>query len=163
MSRLPFDPSRVRGPEEESAAGKSDRLRHAGEAAHLTVSELSHLIKQTLEQRISSPLRVVGEISNLSTRNHWYFSLKDEGAVVSCVAWASSAKKFGFTPKDGEAVLATGHVSHYPPQGRTQLYVTRLEPRWKRSFAPCVMSCANSATSTRRARNRCPPFRSELR
>jgi len=101
---------------------------HLGaEADHLTVGELSGLIKTTLEERIGSPLRVIGQVSNLSNANHWYFSLKDETAVVSCVAWASSARRFGFVPSDGDEVIATGHVSHYPPQGRTQFYVTALE------------------------------------
>jgi len=54
--------------------------------------------------------------------------LKDEDAVVGCVAWVSAAKGFGFEPSDGDEVVATGHVSHYPPQGRTQLYVTDLKP-----------------------------------
>ena len=92
------------------------------------MSELSGLIKTTLEQRLASPIHVVGQVSNLGMRNHWYFSLKDEQSVVSCVAWASAARRFGFTPADGDEVIATGHVSHYGPQGRTQFYVTRLEP-----------------------------------
>ncbi|HMN95429.1 MAG TPA: exodeoxyribonuclease VII large subunit [Phycisphaerales bacterium] len=90
------------------------------------MSQASALIRQALEEGIPAPLRVVGELSGLAMRNHWYFSLKDEGAVLSCVAWASSAARFGFVPRDGEEVIATGHVSHYAPQGRTQFYVTRL-------------------------------------
>jgi exodeoxyribonuclease VII large subunit len=130
VSRLPFDPEKIPPRDEPKSKARRERKRFGSvaQAEHLTVSQLSELIKATLEQRISSPLHVVGQVSNLSQRNHWYFSLKDEQAVVSCVAWASSAKKFGFTPADGEAVLATGHVSHFPPQGRTQLYVTGLKP-----------------------------------
>jgi exodeoxyribonuclease VII large subunit len=92
------------------------------------VAEVAELIRQTLEEGVPSPLRVVGEIGALSQRQHWYFTLKDEQAVLSCVAWASSAARFGFTPREGDEVLAVGHVSHYAPQGRTQFYVTRLEP-----------------------------------
>ncbi|MHC4142614.1 MAG: exodeoxyribonuclease VII large subunit, partial [Planctomycetota bacterium] len=40
----------------------------------------------------------------------------------------STARSFGFEPEDGTEVIATGHLSHYGPQGRTQLYVDRLEP-----------------------------------
>jgi exodeoxyribonuclease VII large subunit len=132
MSRLPFEPSKARGPGRESAKRSARRERkkygRVTEAEYLTVSQLADLIKTTMEQRIASPIRVVGQVSNLSTKNHWYFSLKDEAAVVQCVAWASSARKFGFSPKDGDEVLATGHISHFPPQGRTQLYVTALRP-----------------------------------
>lgn len=135
VMRLPFDPSKVEIPAEEKAAKPALRDRVGGkthatlaDAHQLTVSQLSELIKSTLEQRIPSPLRVIGQVSNLRDSGHWYFSLKDESAVVNCVAWASSAKKFGFTPRDGDEVVATGHVSHFGPQGRTQLYVTKLDP-----------------------------------
>ena len=129
--RLPFDPSKVEVSPEEKAAKPALRDRqfaNLAQSKQLTVSQLAELIKSTLEQRIPSPLRVVGQVSNLRDSGHWYFSLKDESAVVNCVAWSSSAKNFGFRPKDGDEVVATGHVSHFPPQGRTQLYVSKLEP-----------------------------------
>jgi exodeoxyribonuclease VII large subunit len=125
VERLPFDPEHARGPE---PAGKGRSYASIAEADVLSVSQLAGIIQRTLERQIASPLRVVGEISNLSNRNHWYFSLKDEGAVVQCVAWASTARRFGFEPRDGDQVVATGHVSHYPAQGRTQLYVSALAP-----------------------------------
>ncbi len=121
MSRLPFDPSAAAGADPAAPAPSRQ------EAGCLTVSELSELIKRTLEQRVPAPIRVIGEISNLSAKHHWYFSLKDEDAVISCVVWASAAKGL-LAPRDGERVIATGHVSHYGPQGRTQLYVRHLEP-----------------------------------
>ena len=133
MARLPFNPERAQGDDAKKASGTPARREKkkfgtVAEANQLTVSQLSELIKSTLEERIAAPLRVIGEVSNLKTPNHWYFSLKDANAVISSVAWASSAKKFGFTPKEGDEVIATGHVSHFPPQGRTQFYVTKLEP-----------------------------------
>jgi exodeoxyribonuclease VII large subunit len=126
MARLPFDPSRAAGAKAEDDAAVPQR--GGGKAGHLTVSQATQLIRETLEQRIPSPLRVVGEVSNLSTPGHWYFSIKDDAAVLNCVAWASATSKFGFTPKAGDEVVATGHISHFPPQGRTQMYVTKLEP-----------------------------------
>jgi exodeoxyribonuclease VII large subunit len=131
MARLPFDPARIIGPQvpaKTPAHKERQLLAHTGEAAQLTVSQVADLIKNTLEQRVPGPLRVVGQVSNLSCNNHWYFSLKDEQAVLHCVAWASSARKFGFMPKQGDEVVVTGAVSHYLPQGRTQLYVTQLQP-----------------------------------
>jgi exodeoxyribonuclease VII large subunit len=131
MSRLPFDPDRAAGPPSEPdqpARRERPGYRSVADAEHITVGQLSQLIKTTLEERIASPIRVIGQVSNLSQRQHWYFSLKDEDAVIGCVAWASSAKKFGFTPGDGDEVVATGHVSHFGPQGRTQLYVRELRP-----------------------------------
>lgn len=145
MARLPFDPKKSAGPPAppesradvpekkrgraaKTSAGAGKRYAHAAEAKQLTVSQVSLLIKSTLEQHIASPIRVIGQVSNLNQRNHWYFSLKDDKAVVSCVAWASSVKKFGFTPSDGDEVVATGEISYYGPQGKTQLYVRRMEP-----------------------------------
>lgn len=117
MTQLPFDPDAALGPPPPETGPD-----------HLTVSEVASLIKSTLEGHTPSTLRVIGEISNLSCQNHWFFSLKDEGAVLSCVAWASAARSFGFVPQDGAEVVATGSLSHYPPQGRTQLYVRQLTP-----------------------------------
>jgi len=130
MSRLPFDASLIPEPDEPDPPARRERkqMKSMADAKHLSVSELANLIKSTLEQRITSPIQVVGQVSNLSVRNHWYFSLKDESAVVQCVAWASSAKNFSFTPNDGDEILARGHISHYPPQGRTQLYVSQIKP-----------------------------------
>src|SRR4029450_492049 len=116
MERLPFDPERAAGAVAPPVPQQ------------LTVSQATDLIRTTLEQRLPSPLRVVGEVSNLKANNHWYFSLKDEQSVLSCVAWATAARKFAFAPKAGAQVLATGHVSHYGPQGRTRLYVNDLAP-----------------------------------
>lgn len=132
MSRRPFNPEKSPGPAESLAdkPGRRERGKPSkrSEKPQLTVTELSTLIKATLEQHIESPLRVVGQVSNLNTPNHWYFSLKDEGAVVSCAAWASAASKFSFRPKEGDEIVATGHISHFAPQGKTQLYVTKIEP-----------------------------------
>ena len=129
MERLPFDPDRAVGPEPADASARREaKARRLQETEHLTVSQAAELIKTTLEQRVPSPLRVIGEVSNLSRPNHWYFSLKDDKAVLNCVAWASAVKKFKFVPAEGDEVVATGHISHYGPQGRTQLYVSALKP-----------------------------------
>jgi len=123
VTLLPFDPEKVLGP----AAEGTDRPRRDG-ARPLTVTQVAELIKRTLQEQVPSPLKVIGQVSNLSRSNHWFFSLKDEHAVIGCVVWASTARALGFVPADGDEVVATGHVSHYAPQGRTQLYVNKLEP-----------------------------------
>ncbi|NNM24710.1 MAG: exodeoxyribonuclease VII large subunit, partial [Phycisphaerales bacterium] len=120
MNRLPFDPDRLpdRAPDADPASDERP----------MSVTDLAGLIKRVLEGGVESPVHVIGEVSNLSARGHWFFSLKDDDAVVSCVAWASTAARFGFVPADGDEVVASGHVSHYEPQGRTQLYVRTLRP-----------------------------------
>jgi exodeoxyribonuclease VII large subunit len=42
--------------------------------------------------------------------------------------WASDFKSVKFSPENGMAVLATGRIDVYPPQGKYQLYVDKLEP-----------------------------------
>jgi len=116
MTRPLFDPGKVAGPSRDEAPD------------HLTVGQLADLIRRTLESGIPAPITVVGQIGNLSKPGHWYFSLKDDDAVVSCVAWASAARSFGFVPDDGDEVVVKGHVSHYAPQGRTQFYVRSMKP-----------------------------------
>jgi exodeoxyribonuclease VII large subunit len=95
-----------------------------------TVSQVNTLIKVALEERLPSRLIVRGEISDWKhhTSGHCYFSLKDENAILPCVMWASKFAKVKFSPEDGMAVLATGHIDVYTVGGKYQLYVDKLEP-----------------------------------
>lgn len=96
--------------------------------APLTVSQLAALIDRAVREHTPTGLKVVGEIGQFRERAHWYFDLKDSGAVISCVMWNSAARKLGFAPRTGQQVLATGRAEFYPPQGRTQFMVDKLEP-----------------------------------
>ncbi len=88
---------------------------------------LAH-IKAAVNTHLPAKVRVVGEVSNLSDRNHWFFSLKDGEAVIRCVMFASAARAVRFKARDGVEVVATGRVDVYPAQGSVQLYVDKLEP-----------------------------------
>jgi exodeoxyribonuclease VII large subunit len=94
----------------------------------LTVSEVSRLIQGMLADNLPAPIRVVGEVSNFSSRTHWFFSLKDEAATLRAVCFASSARRVGFALKDGMQVVATGRLDYYDAGGQLQLYVERIEP-----------------------------------
>ncbi len=91
-----------------------------------TVSQLAARIKVALES-LGDPIRVRGEISNFTDKGHWYFSLKDDGAVIGCAMWREQAGRVGWTPREGDAVVATGNVSFFPKQGRAQFYVRSME------------------------------------
>jgi exodeoxyribonuclease VII large subunit len=86
------------------------------------------MVDATLRDHLPRRLRVVGEVSGFNDRTHWYFSLKDAGAVVSCVMFASAARASGFRPENGQEVVAAGRVEFFAKQGRTQFYVEKLEP-----------------------------------
>jgi exodeoxyribonuclease VII large subunit len=94
------------------------------------VTQISRLIKETLEDNLPPRLTVSGEISDFKhhTSGHCYFSLRDEDVVLPCVMWASKFNKVKFQPENGMAVLATGHIDVYLPGGKYQLYVDKLEP-----------------------------------
>ena len=97
--------------------------------SELTVTQFSNLIVRALEDGLQGDFRVQGELANLSKRNHWYFSIKDEKALLSCVMWQSDAARASFEPREGDKVVVTGKIGHFAPQGRTQFYARRIEPQ----------------------------------
>lgn len=94
----------------------------------LTVSALALLIKTVFSEALPDRVRVVGEVSNLSDRTHWFFSLKDEAATIRCVCFASNARRIRTPVRNGMEVVVTGRVDFYEGQGHTQLYVDNIEP-----------------------------------
>ena len=93
----------------------------------LSVSELTTLIKTTLETSFYG-LTVEGEISGFrpASTGHWYFSLKDHSAVISCCMWRSSIPRVLFRPKDGMRVIVTGSISVFEPRGTYQIICTSM-------------------------------------
>ena len=104
---------------EESESQKPD--------APWPVSKLAGVIQAALQDGLPRKLRVVGEISNLSARNHWFFSLKDGDACIRAVMFATAARRVAFDARDGLSVVATGRVDYYAAQGSVQLYVDALQ------------------------------------
>ncbi|MBL0926326.1 MAG: exodeoxyribonuclease VII large subunit [Phycisphaerales bacterium] len=99
----------------------------------MTVSKLAEMIGGALSRGLPGTVAVVGEISNFTDRTHWYFNLKDEGAVAGAVMFQTALRKAAALfpsgrPRDGDKVVAWGRVEFYAKQGRTQLYVERMEP-----------------------------------
>ncbi len=96
-----------------------------------TVSALTRHITRLLESDSAlQDVWLTGEISNFSraSSGHLYFTLKDEGATLSCVMWRSAAGRLGWKPRQGDAVLAHGRISVYAPRGGYQLYVDQMRP-----------------------------------
>ena len=102
MARLPF-PDDFQGVGRGSKSGKGGRTGSGGSGADrtLTVSEVATAVKAALADSLPRPIRVVGQVSNLSKRTHWFFSLKDAGAAMRCVCFATAARKVGFPLTDG--------------------------------------------------------------
>ncbi|MDR0586916.1 MAG: exodeoxyribonuclease VII large subunit [Treponema sp.] len=93
-----------------------------------TVSELTGLIKQSLEEGFPSVL-VEGELSNCkpSSTGHFYFSMKDPGAKIDAAMFKNRLPYLRFEPRDGMLVRAKGRISVFPPRGNYQLIVEEME------------------------------------
>ncbi|MCH7827828.1 MAG: exodeoxyribonuclease VII large subunit, partial [Bacteroidetes bacterium] len=94
-----------------------------------TVSELTKQIKQTLETNFEK-ISVQGEISNFKDHvsGHWYFSLKDKNATISCTMWKGLNNYVFFTPEDGMKITLNGKLTVYPPRGSYQIDVRSMKP-----------------------------------
>lgn len=95
----------------------------------LSVSEITNLIKATLEESYSE-INVIGEISNFKAHvsGHWYFTLKDANAQISCTMWRGLNSYVFFTPQDGMKVIVSGRITVYPPRGNYQIEVRSMKP-----------------------------------
>jgi exodeoxyribonuclease VII large subunit len=72
---------------------------------------------------------VVGEVSNFrGSGRHWYFTLKEEGAALSCAVWASQQRFLQHRPADGQRVVLKGSLNLYVAGGTITLAVTHCEP-----------------------------------
>jgi exodeoxyribonuclease VII large subunit len=129
MARAPRDPLGSLGGLFTQANTPSGTLAKASqEPEAIGVTELSGKIRSALEGSVGR-VRVKGEISNTRcVSGHWYFSLKDDASRIDCVLFRGDAAKCRETPRDGAAVIASAQVTHYPPQGRTQLQCSLIEP-----------------------------------
>jgi exodeoxyribonuclease VII large subunit len=95
-----------------------------------TVSQITSLIKVSLEETLPGRLIISGEISGFKRHSsgHCYFDLKDENAIIPAVMWGSDFAKLKFKPENGLAVLAKGHIDVYPPAGKYQFYADSITP-----------------------------------
>ncbi|MBR5390873.1 MAG: exodeoxyribonuclease VII large subunit [Clostridia bacterium] len=97
----------------------------------VSVTQLTQYIKLLLDRdEILSQVCVRGELSNykMHSSGHHYFTLKDEGAVISCVMFRSDAARLRFRPESGMGVILAGRVSLFPKSGQYQIYVSHMQP-----------------------------------
>ena len=89
-----------------------------------SVTEFTHEVKDLLEGGIR-PGWVRGEVSNLRAQasGHFYFSLKDAGAQLSCVLFRGDAARQKVELRDGLQLMVYGAVSVYETRGQYQLVV----------------------------------------
>ena len=97
-------------------------------AAPLTITEISQLLKRTVEDRFGW-VKLRGELSGVkrAASGHVYCCLKDEGAVIDGVMWRGNAAALGFLPEDGIEVVASGKLTTYPGRSKYQIVIERME------------------------------------
>ncbi|BBD01276.1 exodeoxyribonuclease VII large subunit [Sphingobium sp. YG1] len=102
--------------------------RAGDNAPPLSVSELSGLLKRTVEDRFGH-VRLRGEISGFkrAASGHLYLALKDENAVLDGVMWKGGAQRLAFSPQDGVEVIATGKLTTYPGRSKYQIVIEKME------------------------------------
>ncbi|MCC7299909.1 MAG: exodeoxyribonuclease VII large subunit [Verrucomicrobia bacterium] len=100
-----------------------------------SVAELNRAARFTLENGIGE-VWVEGEISRLTRQasGHWYFTLKDEAAAVSCAMFKQNNAAATFEPKDGLNVRVLAQASLYEPRGNYQLIIRKMEEAGKGSL-----------------------------
>lgn len=97
----------------------------------ISVTQLTQYIKLLLDRdEVLSQVCVRGELSNykIHSSGHHYFTLKDEGAVISCVMFRSDAMRLRFRPESGMKVILAGRVSLFPKSGQYQIYASHMQP-----------------------------------
>jgi exodeoxyribonuclease VII large subunit len=102
--------------------------RQGDNAPPLSISEISALLKRTVEDRFGH-VRLRGEISGYkrAASGHVYLSLKDEGAKIDGVMWKGTAGRLAFAPEDGLDVVVTGKLTIYPGRSSYQIVIESME------------------------------------
>jgi len=105
----------------------------------LTIAQLTNAAKEILEGAFP-PIWIKGEVSNFTAhRNgHWYFSLRDATAQLSCVVWSRDTKRIPAPPDEGMQVMAHGQISVYAARGQMQFMIRAMEAEgeglWRKAF-----------------------------
>jgi exodeoxyribonuclease VII large subunit len=96
----------------------------------LTVSELTGLLRTTIEEQFSD-VWLEGELSNLRApgSGHVYCTLKDKASQIRAVLFRSSAVRLRFALQEGLQVIVRGRLTVYEPRGEYQIVLDTVEPK----------------------------------
>ncbi len=120
-----------------ASAGQSHKLENDGLASagqshkHIyTVSEINQLVKGLLKDKVGE-VWLEGEISDFKAypSGHFYFSLKDQEAIISGVMYAYANKGLKFKLENGLKVVCFGKIDIYNPRGQYQINIEKIEPK----------------------------------
>ena len=94
-----------------------------------TVTEITDAIRQHLETEFPR-VSILGETANFKAHGsgHCYFTLRDDASMINAVLFRRYAETLSFKLGDGMMVVASGRLSHFGAQGRTQLIAVDVVP-----------------------------------
>lgn len=120
MPPAPFDDDQSNGLVARSVKGDN--------AEPLTITEISGLLKRTVEDRFGY-VRLRGELSGVkrAASGHLYCALKDEKSVIDGVMWRGNAGRLAFVPEDGLEVIASGKLTTYAGRSKYQIVIDSME------------------------------------
>lgn len=105
----------------------------------LSIAALNGAAKEVLEGAFP-PVWVKGEVTNFKAHGngHWYFSLRDASAQLSCVVWSRDVRRVPAPPDEGMLVVAHGQLSVYAARGQMQFMIRAMEAEgeglWRKAF-----------------------------
>ena len=97
--------------------------------AFYDVSQVVRYLRAMLEDEDQlQDLWVRGEVSQFTqaASGHWYFSLKDEEALLRCVVYRGSRGGL-MALRTGQDIVAHGRLTIYPQRGEVQLIVDQID------------------------------------
>lgn len=89
----------------------------------ITVTQLNNYIHGMIDMDGNlSDISVCGEVTNVKkSYNGWYFSLKDDLAVINCFCYDGAV-----VPQSGEMIVVEGSVNYFARSGSVSLFARRL-------------------------------------
>lgn len=133
----------------------------------VTVSQLTKNIKRILEESFPF-IWISGEISNIRipSSGHAYFTLKDEKAQISAVAFKGLLRKLLFDLQDGNSIVGLCRVTVYEPRGTYQVIFEYIEPKGvgalQLAFEQLKQKLAQEGLFDQRHKKRIPPLPSRI-
>lgn len=95
-----------------------------------SVATLVQYVKMKLDQdSFIQNIMIQGEISNFTAHHsgHFYFTLKDQKARISCVMFSRYTSSVKAPIQNGMQVILTGSISMFESAGQVQFYATKME------------------------------------
>jgi exodeoxyribonuclease VII large subunit len=125
---MPVNPFDDDAPQAGADGGLVAKGRPGDNAEPLSISEISSLLKRTVEDRFGF-VRVRGELSGVkrAASGHLYLCLKDENARLDGVMWRGQVDRLNFRPEDGIEVVASGKLTTYPGRSNYQIVIEKME------------------------------------